>query len=188
MTASEQENGREFREPRRWVVWSGAAALMVLPVLALRDFSDPASDPEDFMFLVILLSGVALAYELGARTPDRRAYFAGVCMALAASLGSIWINLAVGIIGSEDNPANYIYAGVTAVAFAFASIGRFEPVGMARAMVAAAIAQVLVFVFALVGGLGFTGPITVFFTALWLIAGWLFRKAASEQAQPAAVH
>ncbi len=59
---------------------------------------------------------------------------------------------------------------------------------MARAMVAAAIAQVLVFVFALVGGLGFTGPITVFFTALWLIAGWLFRKAASEQAQPAAVH
>ncbi len=106
MTASEQENGREFREPRRWVVWSGAAALMVLPVLALRDFSDPASDPEDFMFLVILLSGVALAYELGARTPDRRAYFAGVCMALAASLGSIWINLAVGIIGSEDNPAN----------------------------------------------------------------------------------
>ncbi len=67
MTASEQEDGREFRELRRWAVWSGAAALMVLPVLALRDFSDPASDPEDFIFLAILVAGVALAYELGPR-------------------------------------------------------------------------------------------------------------------------
>nr|MBA3525748.1 hypothetical protein [Sphingomonas sp.] len=30
---------------------------------------------------------------------------------------------------------------------------------------------------ALIAGLGFTGPITVFFTALWLIAAWLFQRA-----------
>jgi len=74
MTASEQEDGRAFREPRRLAVWSGAAALMVLPVLALRGFNDPASDPGDFIFLAILLAGVALAYEVGARITGRRAF------------------------------------------------------------------------------------------------------------------
>jgi hypothetical protein len=52
---------------------------------------------------------------------------------------------------------------------------------MARAMVATALAQALVFAAALIAGLGFTGPITVFFAALWLTSAWLFRKAAREQ-------
>jgi hypothetical protein len=52
---------------------------------------------------------------------------------------------------------------------------------MARALVATALAQVSVAVIALITGLGFTGPITVFFAALWLISARLFSKAAREQ-------
>lgn len=187
MAGSVEEDRRELRPPHRGLVWGGAAALMVLPILAMRDFASPASDPGDFIFLAILMAGVATAYEIGARIRGRRAYFAAVCMALAASFASTWINLAVGIIGSEDNPANYVYAGVIGVAFTVAVLGRFEAAAMARAMFAAAVAQVLVFLFAWGGGLGFTGPITVFFTAMWLVAGWLFRKAASAHIH-AAVH
>ena len=61
-----------------------------------------------------------------------------------------------------------------------ALLARFRPAGMALAMVAAAVAQILAFAFALAAGLGFTGPITVFFAALWLISASLFRKAARE--------
>jgi hypothetical protein len=42
----------------------------------------------------------------------------------------------------------------------------------------------VVAVIALIAGLGSTGDIvmlTGFFAALWLIAAWLFRKAAREQ-------
>jgi hypothetical protein len=52
---------------------------------------------------------------------------------------------------------------------------------MARALVATALAQALVAAIALIAGLGFAGPITVCFAALWLISAGLFRKAAREQ-------
>ena len=155
---------------------------MLLPVLAIRGTDAAAWDPPgDFIFLALLLGGVAAAYELAARVTERNAYRAAVAIAVTAAFLSAWINLAVGIVGTEDNPANLIYAGVLAVAAVGALLSCFRPLGMARAMVATAIAQGLAFVAALVTGLGFTGPITVFFSALWLICAWLFSKAAREQ-------
>ena len=181
MAEHTENDGGRLGSRWRLAVWGGAAALMLLPVLAMRVTDEVAGDPGDFMFLGILLVGVGVAYELAARVTDRSAYRAAVSIALAAALLHTWINLAVGIIGSEDNPANRIYGGVLAVALVGAFLARFRPDGMARAMVATAIAQALVFVIALVAGLGFTGPITVFFAALWLTSAWLFRKAAREQ-------
>lgn len=164
---------------QRTMVWGGAAASMLLPLLAMRGIDGAAWDPPgDFIFLAILLAGVGIAYEVAARVTDRRAYAAAVGLALWAGLLSSWINLAVGIIGSEDNPANLLYAGVLGVAAVGAMLARFRAEGMAKAMVATAIAQGLVFVAALVAGFGFTGPITIFFAALWLISAWLFSRAA----------
>ena len=152
---------------------------MAVPVIALRG---GLGDPGDFVFLAILLAVLGGAYELSARVPRRLAYRAAVGLALAAALLNSWINLAVGIIGSEDDPANLIFYAVLAAAIAGAVLARFQPDGMARAMTAAAAVQVLVFVAALASGLGFTGPITVFFTGLWLLSASLFRKAASGHA------
>ena len=117
------------------------------------------------------------------------AYRAAVGVAVAAAFILVWMNLAVGIIGTEDNPANLMYGGVLAVGIIGAVIARFQPDGMARALVATALAQALVAVIALIAGLGSTGPswpwsiviLTGFFAALWLISAWLFRKAAREQ-------
>ena len=165
---------------QRIAVWAGATALMALPVIAMRG---GLGDPSDFVFLAILLAVLGGAYELSARVPRRLAYRAAIGLALAAALLHSWVNLAVGIVGSEDNPANLIYYTVLAVAVAGALLARFQPDGMARAMTAAAVAQVLVFVAALASGLGFTGPVTVFFTGLWLLSASLFRKAAGSGAR-----
>jgi hypothetical protein len=70
-----------------------------------------------------------------------------------------------------------MYFAVVGVAAGGALVARLRPLGLAYAMVAAAAAQIVTFVAALVLGLGFTGPITVFFTALWLISAWLFRRS-----------
>jgi hypothetical protein len=99
------------------------------------------------------------------------------------------MNFAVGIIGTEDNPANLMFAGVPAVAIVGAAIARFQPLGMACALVATALAQALVAVITLIAGLGSTGPswpgdilfLTRFFAALWVGSALLFRKAAREQ-------
>lgn len=115
-------------------------------------------------------------------------YRAAVGLAVAAAFVLVWINLAVGIIGSEDNPAKLMYGGVLAGGIIGGVIARFQPVGMARALSATALAQAWVGVIALTAGFGSTTPsfpeavvfLTGFFAALWLISAWLFRKAAWE--------
>lgn len=122
-----------------------------------------------------------------ARTMGGGAYRAAIGVALATGLLLIWSNLALGLIGSEDNPANRMYAGVLAVALVGAIVARFRPAGMARAMTATAAAQALVAAIALTAPVS-TGPVwpedvimlTGFFAALWLLSAWLFRKAARQ--------
>jgi hypothetical protein len=170
----------------RLVRLSAVAALMVVPVIGLRVADAHVWDPGDIIFLAILLGVIALAHELLLRVSDRRSYAVGIGLALFAGLAQIWVNLAVGIIGSEDNPANLIYAGVIVVALAGSAASALRPRGLAAAMVATAIAQASTFVVALAAGFGFTGPITIFFTCLWLIAAALFRRAAEAEARSGA--
>jgi hypothetical protein len=171
------------RRGSRWRVaaWGTAAALILLPLLAMQVTDEVDWDLADFAFAGALLVGVGVTYELAARMTASRAYRAAVGVALGAAFILVWMNLAVGIIGTEDDSANLMYGGVLAVGIVGAICARFQPHGMARALVATALAQALVAVIALIAGLGFTGPITVFFAALWLISAWLFRKAAREQ-------
>ena len=117
------------------------------------------------------------------------AYRSAVALTLAAAFILVWGNLALGVIGSEDERANMLYIGVLAVGFIGALIARFQPRGMARALVAMALAQASVGVIALITGmheypgssvfeiLGLTG----FFVALFLGSAWLFQYAAREQ-------
>jgi hypothetical protein len=182
MTAGARNDDGSPGQGRRAAVWGGLAALMLLPVLVLRAVETQPSDSSDYIFLAILLAAAGGAWEAAQRVSDRQAYRAACIAALAAALSSTWINLAVGIIGSEDNPANWIYAGVLAVAAIGTAAARLRPGPMALAMIAAAAAQALAFAGAWAAQLGFTGPITVFFCALWLISASLFRRAA--QAQP----
>jgi uncharacterized membrane protein YdcZ (DUF606 family) len=177
---AEQLGGRP-RRGWRLAAWSIAAALILLPLVAMRFTDEVDWTPADFAFAGALVLGVGLTYELTVRTTASRAYRTAVGVALAAALLLIWINGAVGIIGSEDHPANRMYGGVLAVGIIGAVVVRFRAYGMARVLVAVALAQLLVAVIALVAGFGFTGPITVFFSGLWLASAWLFEKAAKEQ-------
>jgi len=118
------------------------------------------------------------------------AYRYGVGVALAAAFLLVWVNGAVGIIGSEANPANLMYGGVLAVGLAGVFVARFEARGMARAMVATACAQTPVTAIAVAYGLGapWSGPFELLVTngswiALWLLSAGLFRSA-SEAPRP----
>jgi hypothetical protein len=146
-------------------------------------------DVADFTIFGALLVGVGVTYELAARKTRNVAYRTAVGVALAAVFILVGVNGAVGIIGTENDDANLMYGGVLAVGIIGAFIARFRPHGMARALFATALAQTLVAVIALIAGFGSTGltcPLdiliaTAFFTALWLISAWLFRKTAREQ-------
>ena len=72
--------------------------------------------------------------------------------ALATALVLLWVIGAVGLIGVEGDPYDRSYGGVIGVGIIGAVIARCRPRGMARAMVAAALAQALVAVIALIIG------------------------------------
>lgn len=167
---------------RSLMVWGGAAALIAGPILAL----DLISEPNELIFLGALIVVTGVGYEIASRIPARLAYAAGLALAVLTGLAHVLINGAVGIIGSEDNPANRIYIAALAAAGTSSLLALLRARWMQWAMVATAITQVAVFAYAWATGLGFTGPITVFFGAMWLIAGGLFRRAAAGRAQPRA--
>jgi hypothetical protein len=109
-------------------------------------------------------------------------YKAAVCLAIATSLILIWMNLAVGIIGNEENPANLMFFGVLAVGMIGAFIAHLQPYGMALTLFAMAIAQMLVAMVALIAGLGFTLIINGLFALLWIGSALLFLNANQQQA------
>jgi hypothetical protein len=168
--------------------WIIAALLLLMPMVAMQFTDEMNWDETDFLVFGAMLLGACGAYELATRMTGNTAYRAAVGVAVVAAFILVWMNLAVGVIGSEDNPANLMYGGVLAVAIVGSLIVRFRPHGMARVLTATALAQALVGVIALMAGLGSTGAnwprvifvLTGFFSALWLISAWLFRKSARE--------
>jgi hypothetical protein len=134
------------RDKKFWRIarWSLAALILLLPLLAMQFTTEVAWDFADFMIFGALLAGAGGAYELAMRVSGHRAYRVAIAVALAAAFILIWVNLAVGIIGDEGNPANLMYVGVLAVGIIGASITRGQPRGMARTLSAMAFAQALV--------------------------------------------
>jgi hypothetical protein len=114
-----------------------------------------------------------------------RAYRSAIAVALAASFILVWLSLGVGIIGKDGDPANRMYFGVLAVGIIGAMVARLRADGMARALIAMALAQGLVAAIALIAGLGlpWSGPVELvllngFFIAMFGGSAWLFRRAA----------
>lgn len=167
------------------------AFILMLPLLMMRFTGEAAWSPADFAAAGALLTGAGLAYELAAGRSGSTAYRAAAGVAVAATLILVWLNLAVGLIGAEDNPANLMCAGVLAVEMVGARIARLRPHGMALALAATALAQILVGVTALIFGLGHpeNGPLEIvlpngFFAALFTGSAWLFWHAAHEKPEP----
>jgi hypothetical protein len=126
------------------------ALLLLVPLLAMQLTDEVVWDLADFAVAWVLLVAVALTYKLATRRTGSATYRAAVGVALATAFVLVWMNLAVGLIGSEDNPANLMYGGVLAVGAIGAIIARFQPLGMARALSATALAQFLVPIVALI--------------------------------------
>jgi hypothetical protein len=180
-----QVHGKGFFHKGRVLAWGAAAGLILLPLVAMRFTTEVNWTASDFVFATILIGGVGLAYEVAVRISKHWAYRAGAALGLLGCLLTIWVNGAVGIIGSENNPQNEIFFGVLGVTMVGVLFSRFRPMALFWTMVATAAAQFAVFVAAWVLGWGFILPITIFFCAFWVSSGALFRKAADDGAAPA---
>jgi hypothetical protein len=130
----------------------------------------------DYIFASVMIVGTGLTYYLISRKYRNLAYKAALAAALAGAFLLIWINAAVGIIGSEDNRENLVYVGVLGVGFIGILLSRLHPLNLSRALFATAIAHALVAVVGLILGWDMTPLADIFFVALWVGSGMLFRR------------
>ncbi|MEE4205618.1 MAG: hypothetical protein V2I39_04985 [Erythrobacter sp.] len=173
------ERRSNFLNPWRLLGWGAIAGLISLPAVAMQFTREVDWTISDFVIAGILLGGVGLAFEMAVRASGSVAYRAGVAVALALSLLLLWVNAAVGIVGSEDAPINLWFNLIPPLALMGAIGARFRPLGLAAAMTATAGAQLLVGAIMQAEG-HFTWVFTGLWTGGWLLAAALFREAAGE--------
>jgi len=163
----------------RLFAWGGAAALILLPVLAMKVVDASAWQIGDLPFALIMVAAVGIAFELALRIRASWTRRAGTSAALATAFLLVWGNLAVGFAGSEDNRINIIFFAVPLVALIGSALARFRSSGVAFALTAAAATQGVAGVVALFDG-HFTIPLTMSFAGLWLASAVLFRRSARQ--------
>lgn len=166
------------------------ACVLLVPLVGMRVGAGVDWSPFDFLAAGTLLFGAGFAFEVIAWKSGNAAYRTATGLACAAALLLIWVNLAVGVIGSEDNPANMLFLGVLTVAGVGAALSRLRPLGMAQAMFAAAATQAAVPLLAVWIWKPFGGEETLaelirvmflnlFFVLLFVGSAVLFRRAGA---------
>ena len=162
--------------------------VLLVPLLAMQFTDEVVWTLSDFAVAGVLLTGTGLLYRVAARTAGNTAYRVAAGVAIGTALLLVWASLAVGIIGEDGDPFDLLYGAVLAVGIIGAVSARFRPDGMARSLLAMALAQTLIAVIALMAG-KHESPISSvaeivgvngFFAALFVGSALLFRRAAGD--------
>ena len=179
----------------RLLLWGGALLILSLPLFAMLFTTEVNWTIGDFVVAGVLLFSVAGLMDLALSLTLNNSYRMAVAVLLASLFLLLWINGAVGIIGSENNSANQLYFAVVAVAAIGAMSVRFQAKGMSVVLKLMAVTQVLV---TLVGlslwpessvlespkdsytSLVATSLLNLFFVLLHLTSARLFNRAAEQ--------
>ncbi len=116
----------------RWslAIWSTAALLLLLllllPTVAMRFTGEVNWTASDFIIMGAMLTSACGAYELLARTTSNTWYRAAVGIAILTAFLTVWVNGAVGMLGSDDNPDNLLFGAVLGVGLIGAILSWFR--------------------------------------------------------------
>ncbi len=180
---------RRKRNWRRstWIV--GLCAL--LAALGAKQFVGETQFVDTLAQTGCLLLGIGIAADLSTRLTGRAAYRTAFLLAVVSVLLLGWVTAAVGIVGSEHNDLNLMYAAVIGVAVIGVILARFKSRGMSLALYATALAQVTVTAVALAPGMNlpFSWAVEIvtingFFIALFLGSGVLFSRSMERKYGP----
>lgn len=163
--------------------------ILLVPLVAMQFSTEVSWSVFDFLVMGVLISGTGLAYVWFIRRFPGILYHVAAALALVTTFLMIWVNLAVGLIGSGPNAANLMYMAVIPVLIAGTVRARMKAAGMERTMYAAGLLLVLLAGIALITGMQRYSDgsateilaISGFFAGLFFIAGLLFRYAAVQR-------
>ena len=163
-----------------------SGTVLSVPLIAMQFTDEVVWSLSDFIIAGLLLFSTIFTYKLITQQKNQIVYRLAVGFTLFAVLFLTWINLAVGIIGSENNPGNWMYSAVIVVIIIGAIFTRFQSFGMSLTMFLAAFTQILVTAITLLSGIHHLPGSSVLellginglFVTLFVLSAFLFRYDA----------
>ena len=93
----------KLNHPLRLMAWGSALMLLLTPLIAMQFTDEVHWTPLDFIVMGILIGTVGLAIEKAVSLSPHTTYRIGVTILLLSLFLLTWTNLAVGIIGRDEN-------------------------------------------------------------------------------------
>ena len=164
--------------PGRIIGWGGLGCLLLLPAVAMQFTDEVNWDETDFIVAGLIFSIVGGLVELAVRLSSNWFYRIGAFFAIFSGFVVVWSNLAIGMIGNENNPINLLFIAVLLIALGGAILGRFRNTALARAMLLAGLAQAAIgFGFGVLGADMRGGIFTLILSSLWFFSATLFHAS-----------
>lgn len=159
--------------------WGGAIVLILTPLVAMQFTKEVDWDETDFIVATIIFGIVGGLIEFAVRLSSNWYFRLGAMFAVLAGFMVIWSNLAVGMIGNEDNPVNLWFGLVLLIAIIGSIAARFRGSILPKAMLMAGAVQIAIGIFAGILGSDMRGGrFTIVLSVAWLISSLLFWCAA----------
>ncbi len=111
-----------------------AAFLLLIPFTASFVTAEMEWTLSDYILVWLMLFVAGTTYKLVSRLSTDYTYRAAVALAAITGLFMVWSNLAVGIIGNEDNAINVVYFIIIMIGFIGAFWVRFQSKGLLRVL------------------------------------------------------
>lgn len=118
MITQERRTASVGKRPMLWMLATGL--LLLVPAIAMRFTDEVRWTASDFLVAAVLLGGLGGGVELALRLPNSVAVKIAAIVAVTSVFALIWINGAVGIVGSEANPAGWFVVAVASAILAAA--------------------------------------------------------------------
>jgi hypothetical protein len=162
--------------------------LLLIPFMAQMITSEVNWTLSDFIAAGTMIFGIGIGYVLISRQSDSMMYRIASGLTLFTALFLIWVNLAVGVIGSEDNVGNLMFFGVVLVLLIGILAARLRARGMALALFTTALTQAATVPAALIYDMQSLPGSSVMeillingmYTALFLISGGLYWRVSES--------
>lgn len=167
--------------------------LLMVPLVAMQFTDQVKWTIIDFVLMGVLLFGTGSLFVLVIRHGENIIYRAGMAVAVGATFLMIWVNLAVGLIGSGPHAGNLMYIGVVLILFIGIYLSRFKANKLELVMFTTALSFILITIIALLTNMQeYPGSsvieiigINLFFATPYLLAGLLFRFVAMQEEEAA---
>ena len=161
-----------------------AALLLLIPLAASFVTTEMEWTLSDYILVWVMLMVAGTTYTLVSRLSSDYTYRGAVALSAVTGLFLVWSNLAVGIIGNEDNAINSVYFIIIMVGFIGAFWVRFQSKGLSRVLGGMALMVAGVGSYALLSGMQHVPESSVmqiigvhmFFTTPLAIAAILFHQ------------